>query len=103
MEVAADDDDVDEPLGQTGARLYRGVAARLNYIAPDRPDIAYAVKEATRRIGVPHDSDLRRLRKIGKQFSGRPRLVSLCKWQDMPERVAPPRTAAGRGAPGRLS
>ena len=34
MEVATDDDGVDEPLGQAGARLYRGVAARLNYTLP---------------------------------------------------------------------
>ena len=33
MEVATDDDDVDEPLRQTGARLYRGMAARLNYLS----------------------------------------------------------------------
>ena len=30
------------------ATLYRAVAARLNYLAPDRPDIAFSVKEAAR-------------------------------------------------------
>ena len=38
----------DKELEPAEARLYRGVAARLNYIAPDRADIAFAVKEAAR-------------------------------------------------------
>ena len=45
----ADDAD-DPPLGPEEARLYRGIAARLNYIAPDRPDIGYAVKESARAM-----------------------------------------------------
>ena len=43
----------DELLGPEDARLYRGVAAILNDIAPDRPDIAYAVKESARGMSAP--------------------------------------------------
>ena len=86
-EVAMDGDDNDVVLGDVEARLYRGVAARLNYISPDRPDIGYAVKEAARSMSSPCASDLRRLRKIGKYLLGKPRLVSLFKWQEMPTRI----------------
>ena len=51
--------DDEELLGPEGARLYRGVAARLNYIAPDRPDIAYAVKESARGMSAPKTSATR--------------------------------------------
>ena len=38
----------EEVLGGDGARWYRGVAARGNYLSLDRPDLAYASKEASR-------------------------------------------------------
>ena len=34
----------DEPLDSEGARFYRGVAARLNYLSFDRPDLQFSVK-----------------------------------------------------------
>ena len=86
-EVAVEGDEFEEELDAAGARLYRGVAARLNYIAPDRPDIAYAVKEAARNMSSPKVSDLRRLRKIGRYLLGCPRLVSEFKYQAMPSTI----------------
>jgi hypothetical protein len=86
-EVALEGDQFEEELDAAGARLYRGVAARLNYMAPDRPDIAYAVKEAARNMSSPKVSDLRRLRKIGKYLLGQPRLVSEFKYQSMPSTI----------------
>ena len=74
-EVAIEGDDFDEDFNAADARLYRGVAARLNYVSPDRPDIGYAVKEAAHSMSAPKASDLHRLRKIGKYLSGQPRLV----------------------------
>ena len=47
----------DATLGPEEAKLYRAVSARLNYIAPDRADIAYAVKEAARSMSAPRVSD----------------------------------------------
>ena len=89
MEAEVDDraDKEDEPLGPDEARLYRGVAARLNYVAPDRANIAYALKEAARDMSVPRQSSLRKLRKIGRYLIGKPRLVSKFAWQRWPGRV----------------
>ena len=63
---ARDDNDDDPELGPEEARMYRGVAARYNYIAPDRPDIAFSVKEAARAMSAPRRSHLGLVKKIGK-------------------------------------
>ena len=75
-------DDDDPELGPEEARLYRGVAARFNYIAPDRADIAFAVKEAARSMSAPRESDLKKLRRLGKYLLGKPRLIMRFQWQD---------------------
>ena len=84
-DLVIDDQDVD--LDAVGAQLYRGVAARLNYIAPDRPDIAYAVKESARNMSRPRANDMKNLLNIGRYLTGKPRLVSEFVWQDAPDRA----------------
>ena len=54
----------DEELDPAAARLYRGVAARLNYIAPDRADIAYTVIESARNMNKPRVEDMKKFRKM---------------------------------------
>ena len=50
--------EIDEtPLEGAEAKLFRGIAARLNYLGPDRPDIQYAVKEAARTMASPRACD----------------------------------------------
>ena len=87
-ETVGDNEDEDaetqEELDAAATRLYRGVAARLNYISPDRPDIAFAVKEAARNMQKPTMSDLKKLRKIGKYLIGCPRLVAEFRYQNEP-------------------
>ena len=80
-------DEIEEELDAAGAKLYRSVAARLNYLSPDRADIGYAVKEAARSMSSPKRSDLAKLRKIGKYLLGKPRLVSKFVFQDMPSSI----------------
>lgn len=85
-ELEMNDDD-DEELDPASAKIYRAVAARLNYISPDRPDIGFAVKEVARRMSKPRTSDMKKLRKIGRYLIGRPRLVLKFIWQEIPDRV----------------
>ena len=40
-------------LSGSEATKYRGVCARLNYLAQDRPDVRYACKEASRWMARP--------------------------------------------------
>ena len=60
------DVDDDELLGPEDASLYRGVAARLNYIARDRPDLAYAVTGSASGMSAPKAPAMRILRNSGK-------------------------------------
>ena len=39
------DEQGDEPLGPSDATSFRGMAARCNYLAADRPDIQYPIKK----------------------------------------------------------
>ena len=52
---------------------YRSVVARANYLAQDRPDIRYAVKELCRRMSEPDLRDWRALKKLCRYLRGRPR------------------------------
>ena len=79
--------DEDPELGPAEARVYRGVAARFNYIAPDRADIAFAVKETARSMSAPKQSDMKKLRRLGKYLIGCPRLIMKFVWQDMQSRI----------------
>ena len=56
-ELEVDDDGDDSELDADRARSYQAIAARLNYISPDRPDIGFAVKEAARNMSKPRVSD----------------------------------------------
>ena len=44
---------MEEPLRNEEASTYMALVARCNYLAPDRPDIAYSVKELARQMATP--------------------------------------------------
>ena len=69
------------PLPPGEARRFRGIAARLNYLAPDRPEIQYAVKEAARALSSPRLCDWGILKKLGRYLTFRPRAVIVFEWQ----------------------
>ena len=68
-------------LGIEEQRVYRGQAARCNYMSVDRPDLIYASKEASRQMSKPTIEDRWRMGKIGKYLRGYPRLVQKFPWQ----------------------
>ena len=70
-----EDGDGDEPLTAEQASNFRGIAARLNYLSADRPDIQYATKEACREMSSPTSGSWRRLLRIGRYLIGRRRLI----------------------------
>ena len=72
----------DDPLmGKDDARTFRAVVARLNYMASDRPDIQFAVKEVARNMSAPRAAHWQAVRRIGTYVKGRPRLVLKYQWQ----------------------
>ena len=72
-EPARDDDD--EELSWADSRLFRSVVARANYLAQDRPDIRFSVKELCRCMAKPTLRPWRALKKLCRYVRGRPVVV----------------------------
>ena len=73
--------DEDSPLTGDEVGLFRSYAARANYLAMDRPDLAYPAKELCRRMKEPTKNDLVALRRIAQYLADSPRLVYTFVWQ----------------------
>ena len=56
------------------------MAALFNFIAPDCPDLLYAIKEVLRATARPGVDDLRRLKRILRYLRGCPRRVLVMPW-----------------------
>lgn len=79
--------DDDAALTEADETRYRALVARANYLAPDRADIVFAVKELAQSMAKPTTGDWARLKRLGRYLSGRPRLQTMFKWQTA-QRVA---------------
>ena len=82
-----DPDGEDVPL--TGPRLdqYASLAARLNYLAMDRPDLQFSVKELMRYLSRPTERQWTGLKRATRYLIGRPRLAALYPWTPLPRLV----------------
>ena len=83
------DDEKDEEQDQdrldpVRESAYRGTTARANYLAQDRLDIRYAVKELSRWMSKPRNKDWKRLIRLGKYLIGRERYKMEYGYQDVP-------------------
>ena len=76
-----------QELGAEEARRFRGLAARLNYLALDRPDIAYSTKEACRYMARPTLGAWKMLKRLGRYLAGNRRTVLMYAWQGEEEEV----------------
>ena len=65
------------------ARFRRG-AAKLNYMAQDRADLAYASKEVSRHMAKPEQGDMNKLMRIIGYLRQFPRWVCSYPWQEAP-------------------
>ena len=74
--------DPEEILYGEDATEYRALAARANYLALDRPDIAYATKELCRDFGTPTKHSVERLKRLARYLKHHPRLVWEFNYQD---------------------
>ena len=71
-------------LGAQDATMYRALAARCNYLAQDRPDIAFSRKELCRGLSIPNLNGFKKLKRLVRYLYGLPRLVYTYHFQDMP-------------------
>ena len=63
------------------ATNFRANAARANFLASDRPDIAFSVKELCRGMSSPTNRDADALKRLCRYLLGRPRLILHYVWQ----------------------
>ena len=63
------------PLEQGKHKIFRGVAARGNYLSADRPDIQYAAKEICRWMAKPSSGGVHALKRLGRYIEGRRRVI----------------------------
>lgn len=73
-----DDEEAMEP-GE--ATRYRALAARLNYLAMDRPDLQVATLAASRRMSSPVKGDWAILKRVARYLRRQPRAACLYRWQ----------------------
>ena len=64
------------------AHEYKSLAARANYLAPDRPDIQNAVKELCKAMAKPTVGDRRKIKRLARYLKGCPRVISNFKFQE---------------------
>ena len=72
----------DEELELEKHTVFRGVAARSNYLAADRVDIQYAAKEICRWMAVPTTGGVQALKRMGRYLEGHKRMVYEYCFQD---------------------
>ena len=79
-----DEDRASEVAGewQGEDKEYRAIAATINYLALDQPDIQYASKEACRNMAAPDKAAWAKLKRIGRYLVGRKQVVWKFPWKD---------------------
>lgn len=70
-----------EKLESEKATKYRQVAARANYMAQDRPDVMFAVKEICRGMSQPTSGDWDKLKRLARYILAHIRYVVKYAWQ----------------------
>ena len=73
----------EQEMSSRDATAYRAVTARLNFISPDRPDLQFSCKEASRRMAKPCNGDWQPLKAIAMYILGKPRIVHIFSWQEL--------------------
>ena len=77
---------------------YRGISARLNFLAQDRVDLQFACKYASRRMARLQFTDCAMLKMIGRCLVGFPRYVQKISWQQISNAFALSRNPTKGGA-----
>ena len=62
-------------LKPQAATTFRAISARGNYLGQDRADGSYSLKELCRDFSTTNDHSLQKLKRLGRYYKGKPRLV----------------------------
>ena len=78
---------VSPEMSRSDSTVFRGLAARLNYLSLDRPDLQFSAKEIAKRMARPREEDWLKLKRVARYLVGAPRLVQKFQWQNMPREL----------------
>jgi hypothetical protein len=73
---------LEEELGNDEKTSFRAVAARLNYLAADCPDVQFPAKEVCRNMANPTIGAFRKLKKAARYLLSREAVQFNFRWQD---------------------
>ena len=76
------------PLSQSDSTLYRGLEARANYLAQDRSDIGFPVKELCRYMANPRQCDMTQLKRLARYLIDKTRVIVNFAYQRKPSGLA---------------
>ena len=82
--LVEDEDKDDRELSEADSTRYRSLTARANYLATDRPDISFSVKQLCRMMSKPTASSWTKLIRVVKYLHRNPRLVLKYEMQEKP-------------------
>ena len=71
-------------MSQAEATQYRRAAARINYVALDRPDLSFASRVASSHMSNPMEGDEHVVKRIIRYLKGKPRVAIRYEFQEDP-------------------
>ena len=86
-EKAWEEEQNNEELQTEKITTFRRIAARANYLAADRPDIMYSVKEKCRQMVKPTVKGWRQLKRLARYLKTHPRTILEYPWQSREKEI----------------
>ena len=74
-------------MSSADSTLYRRAAARINYIALDRPDLSFASRVASSQMSSPKEGDEQLIKRIIRYLKGKPRVAIRYEFQEESEGI----------------
>mgnify|MGYP000446280345 FL=1 len=74
-------------MSPANATLYRRAAARINYVALDRPDLSFASRVASSKMSDPQEGDEQIIKRIIRYLKGKPRVAIRYQFQEESEGI----------------
>ena len=68
-------------------KLFQSVAARFNFLAMDRPDLLYSVKELMRKMASPRAQDIIALKRVARYTIKYPRMACRYPWTPLDSNI----------------
>ena len=76
-----------QTLDLSTSTRYRGMVARMNFLAQDRSDIQQAVKDLSKEMSKPNQASWIRLKRLVRYLKGAPRYRTHCQYQSKPDQL----------------